>query len=173
MVTSEERKLRKKNKKLKRQLRKYKQKYKLARGASRQASNKTPHEELIAKLRKTTQDTQDRMAENQITNAADLARARRMARDREADSRDSEAMRRGAIDATEFAKRAEARREQRRIELDAVDKTRDADLAASTYTATVPSTTFASSPTTLPSRMNPFLSRGGSKRLGAVPQYLS
>ena len=70
------------------------------------------------------------MAENQITNAADLARARRMARDREADSRDSEAMRRGAIDATEFAKRAEARREQRRIELDAVDKARDADLAA-------------------------------------------
>ena len=53
-----------------------------------------------------------------------------MARDRDADSRDSEAMRRGAIDATEFAKRAEARREQRRIELDAVDKTRDADLAA-------------------------------------------
>ena len=47
-----------------------------------------------------------------------------------ADSRDSKAMRRGAIDATEFAKRAEARREQRRIELDAVDKTRDADLAA-------------------------------------------
>ena len=130
MVTSEERKLRKKTKKLKRKLRKYKQKYKLARGASRQASNKTPHEELIAKIRKTTQDTQDRMAENQITNAADLARARRMARDREADSRDSEAMRRGAIDATEFAKRAEARREQRRIELDAVDKTRDADLAA-------------------------------------------
>ena len=39
-------------------------------------------------------------------------------------------VRRGAIDATEFAKRAEARREQRRIELDAVDKTRDADLAA-------------------------------------------
>ena len=39
-------------------------------------------------------------------------------------------MRRGAIDATEFAKRVEARREQRRIELDAVDKTRDADLAA-------------------------------------------
>ena len=39
-------------------------------------------------------------------------------------------MRRGAIDATEFAKRAEARREQRRIEHDAVDKTRDADLAA-------------------------------------------
>ena len=53
-----------------------------------------------------------------------------MARDRDADSRDSEAMRRGAIDTTEFAKRAEARREQRRIELDAVDKTRDADLAA-------------------------------------------
>ena len=130
MVTSEERKLRKKNKKLKRQLRKYKQKYKRARGASRQASKKTPHEELIAKMRKTTQDTQDRMTEKQITNAAELARARRMARDREADSRDSEAMRRGAIDATEFAKRAEARREQRRIELDAVDKTRDADLAA-------------------------------------------
>ena len=39
-------------------------------------------------------------------------------------------MRRGAIDATEFAKRVEARREQRRIALDAVDKTRDADLAA-------------------------------------------
>ena len=54
----------------------------------------------------------------------------RLDRDRVADSRDSEAMRRGAIDATEFAKRAEARREQRRIELDAIDKARDADLAA-------------------------------------------
>ena len=92
MVTSEERKLRQKNKKLKRQLRKYKQKYKRVRGASRQASKKTPHEELIAKMRKTTQDTQDRMTEKQITNAAELARARRMARDREADCRDSQAM---------------------------------------------------------------------------------
>ena len=132
MVTSEERKLRKKNKKLKRQLRKYKQKYKLARGASRQASNKTPstYQEIIAQCQKDRQDTQDRMAEQRITDAA-AARSRQvMARDREADSRDSEAMRRGAIDATEFSKRAEARREQRRIELDAVDKTRDADLAA-------------------------------------------
>ena len=132
MVTSEERKLRKKNKKLKRQLRKYKQKYKLARGASRQASNKTPttYEEIMAQLQKVARDTEDRKAEQRITDAADKARARCMARDRDADSRDSEAMRRGAIDATEFAKRAEARREQRRIELDAVDKTRDADLAA-------------------------------------------
>ncbi len=132
MVTSEERKLRKKNKKLKRQLRKYKQKYKLARGASRQASNKTPttYEEIMESLRKQARDTEDQMAEQRITDDADLARERCMARDREADSRDSEAMRRGAIDATEFAKRAEARREQRRIELDAVDKTRDADLAA-------------------------------------------
>ena len=132
MVTSEERKLRKKNKKLKRQLRKYKQKYKLARGASRQASNKYPttYEEMIAQCRKDAQDAQDQMAEQRITDDADLARERCMARDREADSRDSEAMRQGAIDATEFAKRAEARREQRRIELDAVDKTRDADLAA-------------------------------------------
>ena len=132
MVTSEERKLRKKNKKLKRQLRKYKQKYKLARGASRQASNKTPstYQEIIAQCMKDRQDTQDQMAEQRITDAA-AARSRQvMARDREADSHDSEAMRRGAIDATEFAKRAEARREQRRIELDAVDKTRDADLAA-------------------------------------------
>ena len=132
MVTSEERKLRKKNKKLKRQLRKYKQKYKLARGASRQASNKTPstYQEIIAQCQKDRQDTQDRMAEQRITDAA-AARSRQvMARDREADSRDSEAMRRGAIDATEFAKRVEARREQRRIELDAVDKARDADLAA-------------------------------------------
>ena len=132
MVTSEEQKLRKKNKKLKRQLRKYKQKYKLARGASRQASNKTPstYQEIIAQCMKDRQDTQDQMAEQRITDDADLARERCMARDREADSRDSEAMRRGAIDATEFAKRAEARREQRRIELDAIDKTRDADLAA-------------------------------------------
>ena len=132
MVTSEERKLRKKNKKLKRQLRKYKQKYKLARGASRQASNKTPttYEEIMKSLRKQAQDTEDRMAEQQITDAADRKRERCMARDRKADSHDSEAMLRGAIDATEFAKRAEARREQRRIELDAVDKTRDADLAA-------------------------------------------
>ena len=130
MVTSEERKLRKKNKKLKRQLRKYKQKYKLARGASRQASNKNSYEEMIAQCRKRQQNTQDQMAELRITDAA-AARSRQvMARDREADSRDSEAMRRGAIDATEFSKRAEARREQRRIELDAVDKTRDADLAA-------------------------------------------
>ena len=51
MVTSEERKLRKKNEKLKRQLRKYKQKYKRARGAS-QASNKDPHENFMAKMRK-------------------------------------------------------------------------------------------------------------------------
>ena len=130
MVTSEEQKLRKKNKKLKRQLRKYKQKYKLARGASRQASKKSRGEEIIANFQKSVQDAQDRKAEQRITDAADLARARCMARDREADSRDSEAMRRGAIDATEFAKRVEARREQRRIELDAVDKTRDADLAA-------------------------------------------
>ena len=130
MVTSEERKLRKKNKKLKRQLRKYKQKYKLARGASRQASNKDPHEEFMETVWKNAQDQQDRWAERQITDDADLARERCMARDRKADSSDSEAMRRGAIDATEFAKRAEARREQRRIELDAVDKTRDADLAA-------------------------------------------
>ncbi len=132
MATSEERELRQKNKKLKRQLRKYKQKYKLARGASRQASNKTPstYQEIIAQCMKDRQDTQDRMAEQRITDAA-AARSRQvMARDREADSRDSEAMRRGAIDATEFAKRAEARREQRRIALDAVDKTRDADLAA-------------------------------------------
>ena len=132
MVTSEEQKLRKKNKKLKRQLRKYKQKYKLARGASRQASNKTPstYQEIIAQCRNDAQDMQDRMAERQITEAAEMERLRCMDRDRVADSRDSEAMRRGAIDATEFAKRAEARREQRRIELDAVDKTRDADLAA-------------------------------------------
>ena len=130
MVTSEEQKLRKKNKKLKRQLRKYKQKYKLARGASRQASNKDPHEEFMETVRKNAQDMQDRMAERQITEAAEMERLRCMDRDRVADSRDSEAMRRGAIDATEFAKRAEARREQRRIELDAVDKTRDADLAA-------------------------------------------
>ena len=132
VTTEEERKLRKKNKKLKRQLRKYKQKYKLARGASRQASNKTPttYEEIMAQLQKDARDTEDRKAEQRITDAADKARARCMARDRDADSRDSEAMRRGAIDATEFAKRVEARREQRRIELDAVDKTRDADLAA-------------------------------------------
>jgi hypothetical protein len=132
MVTSEETKLRKKNKKLKRQLRKYKQKYKLARGASRQASNKYPttYEEMIAQCRNDAQDMQDRMAERQITEAAEMERLRCMDRDRVADSRDSEAMRRGAIDATEFAKRAEARREQRRIELDAIDKTRDADLAA-------------------------------------------
>ena len=132
MVTTEERKLLKKNKKLKRQLRKYKQKYKLARGASRQASNKTPttYEDYMAQAQKDARDTEDRKAEQRITDAADKARARCMARDRDADSRDSEAMRRGAIDTTEFAKRAEARREQRRIELDAVDKTRDADLAA-------------------------------------------
>ena len=130
MVTSEERKLRQKNKKLKRQLRKYKQKYKLARGASRQAYKKSRGEEIIANFQKSVQDAQDRKAEQRITDAADKARARCMARDRDADSSDSEAMRRGAIDATEFAKRAEARREQRRIELDAVDKTRDADLAA-------------------------------------------
>ena len=130
MVTSEERKLRQKNKKLKRQLRKYKQKYKLARGASRQASNKGPHEEFMETFWKRAQDSQDRKAEQRITDAADRKRERCMARDRKADSHDSEAMLRGAIDATEFAKRAEARREQRRIELDAVDKTRDADLAA-------------------------------------------
>ena len=132
MVTTEERKLRKKNKKLKRQLRKYKQKYKLARGASRQASNKTPttYEDYMAQAQKDIQDSEDQMAEQRITDAADVERARCMARDRDADSRDSEAMRRGAIDTTEFAKRAEARREQRRIELDAVDKARDADLAA-------------------------------------------
>ena len=130
MVTSEERKLKEKNKKLKRQLRKYKQKYKLARGASRQASNKYSMEDYMAQAQKNIQDSEDQMAEQRITDAADKARARCMARDRDADSRDSEAMRRGAIDATEFAKRVEARREQRRIELDAVDKTRDADLAA-------------------------------------------
>ena len=77
MVTNEEKKLRKKNKKLKRQLRKYKQKYKLARGASRQASTKTPstYQEMIAQSLKDAQDTQDQMAELRITDAA-AARSR-------------------------------------------------------------------------------------------------
>ena len=88
MVTSEEQKLRKKNKKLKRQLRKYKQKYKLARGASRQASNKGPHEEFMETFWKHAQDSQDRKAEQRITDAADRKRERCMARDRKADSHD-------------------------------------------------------------------------------------